>query len=57
MHEQTLAELENQSEDEWKLRIEGQLYETGKKLNVTGYEDLRLYIKNELSGIPLREVN
>lgn len=57
LHEQTLAELENQSEDEWKLRIEGQLYETGKKLNVTGYEDLRLYIKNELSGIPLREVN
>lgn len=57
LHEQTLAELESQSEDEWKLRIEGQLYETGKKLNVTGYEDLRLYIKNELSGVPLREVN
>ena len=57
LHEQTLAELEAQSEDEWKLRIEGQLYETGKKLNVTGYEDLRIYIKNELSGAPLQEVN
>ena len=57
LHEQTLAELEAQSEDEWKLRIEGQLYETGKKLNVTGYEDLRVYIKNELSGAPLQEVN
>ena len=57
LHEQTLAELEAQSEDEWKLRIEGQLYETGKKLNVTGYEELRVYIKNELSGAPLQEVN
>lgn len=57
LHEQTLAELEAQSEDEWKLRIEGQLYETGKKLNVTCYEDLRVYIKNELSGAPLQEVN
>lgn len=57
LHEQTLAELEAQSEDEWKLRIEGQLYETGKKLSVTGYEELRVYIKNELSGAPLQEVN
>lgn len=57
LHEQTLAELEAQSEDEWKLRIEGQLYETGKKLNVTGYEDLRIYIKNELSGVSPKEEN
>jgi len=57
LHEQTLAELEAQSEDEWKLRIEGQLYETGKKLNVTGYEDLRLYIKSELSAVSPQEVN
>ena len=52
-----MAELEAQSEDEWKLRIEGQLYETGKKLNVTGYEDLRIYIKNELSGVSPKEEN
>ena len=55
VHEQSLAELDAQSEDEWKLRIEGQLYETGKKLNVTGYEEIRLYIKNELSGITRQE--
>lgn len=57
IHEQSLAELEAQSEDAWKLRIEGQLYETGKKLNVTGYEEIRLYIKNELSGVTRQEVN
>lgn len=56
LHEQTLAELEAQSEVEWKLRIEGQLYETGKRLNVTGYEELRVYIKNELSGVSPQEV-
>lgn len=57
LYEKSVAELESQSEDEWKLRIEGQLYETGKKLNVTGYEELRLYIKKELSGISPEEVN
>ncbi len=50
LHEQTLAELEAQSEAEWKIRIEGQLYETGKKLNVTCYDDLRSYIRTELGS-------
>ena len=49
--EHTLAELAAQSESEWKLRLEGQLYETGKKLNVTSFEDLRTYIKQELNGV------
>ena len=49
--EHTLAELAEQSETEWKLRLEGQLFETGKKLNVTGFEELRLYITKELSTI------
>ena len=55
--EHTLAELAAQSETEWKLRLEGQLYETGKKLNVTGFEELRVYISNELSGVQPQEVN
>lgn len=55
--EHTLAELAAQSETEWKLRLEGQLYETGKKLNVTGFEELRVYINNELSGVQPQEVN
>lgn len=51
LHEQTLAELDAQSELDWKLRIEGQLIDTGSKLNVTDFEELREYIKNELKGI------
>ena len=57
VQEKTLAELERQSEADWMLRLEGQLFETGTKLNVTGFEELREYIKNELSGIELREVS
>jgi hypothetical protein len=53
--EHTLAELAEQSETEWKLRLEGQLFETGKKLNVTGFEELRLYITKELSTIQTQE--
>ena len=56
VQEKTLAELERQSEADWMLRLEGQLFETGTKLNVTGFEELKEYIQNELSGIALREV-
>ena len=50
-HRQTLEELERQSESDWKLRMEGQLFETGKKLSVTSFDELRRYIRQELSGI------
>lgn len=53
--EHTLAELAAQSESEWKLRLEGKLYETGKKLNVTGFDELQEYIFNELSGVQPRK--
>ena len=39
------------------LRLEGQLYETGKRPNVTPFEELRQYIKQELQGITPQEVN
>lgn len=57
LHEQTFAELEAQSETDWKLRLEGQLIETGKKINVTSLEELRNYIKQELSGLDPQEEN
>lgn len=55
-YELSLAALEAQSEQDWKLRLEGRLFETGRKINVTGFEELRAYIKAELSGISLQEV-
>ena len=55
-HERSVEELENQSEIDWQLRIQGQLFETGKRINVTPFEELRRYIRQELSGISLEEV-
>lgn len=55
VHEQSLDALDSQSETDWKLRLEGQLFETGKKLNVTSFEELRRYIRQELSGVTLKE--
>lgn len=55
LHEQTLEELNSQSEADWKLRIEGQLIETGKKINVTSFDELQRYIKQELGDLFLQE--
>jgi len=50
LHEQSLSELETQSEADWKLRLDGQLFETGQKINVTGFDELKAYIKQALSN-------
>ena len=53
VHEMTLSALADQSEHDWKLRMEGQLFETGKKIDVTPFAELKAFIRQELS--PLRE--
>ena len=50
-HEMSLSALAEQKEQEWKLRMEGQLFETGKRINVTPFAELKAYIRQELSGI------
>jgi len=50
IHERSISELEEQSKRDWELRLQGQLFETGKKINVTGFDELRTYIKKELSS-------
>jgi len=55
IHEQSLKALAAQSEKEWKLRMEGRLFETGKRINVTPYEVLREYIMEQLKSINLPE--
>ena len=57
IHEQSLSALDSQSESEWMLRLEGQFYETGKKISVTGFDELRRYIRQELNGVSLQEDN
>ena len=55
LHEQTLIALQTPEEKEWKLRLQGQLFDTGKKLNVTDYETIKAYIENELKNVTIKE--
>ena len=48
LHQQSFPPVCDQSEEDWKIRMEGQLYETGQKLRVTGFDALRDYICQEL---------
>ena len=49
--ERSLNELKDMSSEEWKTRIEGQICNTGPKLNITSYEELRSFIKEELGDL------
>lgn len=49
LHQHSIQLIRDQSEEDWKIRMEGQLYETGQKLHVTGFEELRTYIRQEFS--------
>lgn len=48
LHQQSFPPVCDQSEEDWKIRMDGQLYETGQKLRVTGFDVLRDYICQEL---------
>ena len=55
LHEQPLSDLASLTKSDWELQMKGQLFETGKKLNVTGFDELKQYIKSELGGIMPQE--
>ena len=46
--EQTYSALANQTREQWQIRVEGQLCNTGMQLNVTDYDTLREFIMVEL---------
>ena len=47
IHQHSFPPVCEQSEEDWKIRMEGQLYEIGQKLHVTGFDVLRDYIRQE----------
>lgn len=55
LYEQDAAALGCQSEEDWKLRLDGRLFEAGKKLSITGFEKLQRFIKRELGTIEFQE--
>jgi len=56
LHEQPFSALAILTKLDWELRVKGQLFETGKRLNVTGFDELKGYIMNELGGVMPQEV-
>ena len=46
--EQTYSALAAQTREQWQIRVEGQLCNTGMQLNVTDYDMLREFISQEL---------
>jgi len=47
----TLQKMVLQTKEQWQMRMEGQLCSTGEKLNVTPYEELRAFIRQELGEL------
>jgi hypothetical protein len=58
LHQHIFPPVESQSETDWKIRIEGQLFETGEKIHVTGFDELRSFISEELGrGVTEEKAN
>ena len=49
--EQTAADLVRQTTENWKIRLEGRLCSTGRRLNITPYEELKAFIQEELGDL------
>ena len=56
VHEQSYETLANMNKEEWNLRVKGQLFETGTSFKVTGFDELRAYITEQLGSITPKEV-
>jgi len=57
VHEQSYETLANMKKEEWNLRVKGQLFETGTSFKVTGFDELRTYITEQLGSVTPKEVN
>lgn len=49
--EQTMAELVRQTPENWQIRLKGRLCDSGNKLNITPYEELKAFIQEELGEL------
>lgn len=54
-HERSLAEPEKQSEEDWMLRLEGQIVFSKEKCKVTSFAEIKAFIQEELKGINMEE--
>ena len=54
-HRLASSSLELQSEEAWKLWLEGQLFETGEKLQVTSFDEMQQFIAEQLAPLNHQE--
>lgn len=55
IHEKSLAELERQSEEDWMLRLEGQIIASEERRKITSFAEIKAFIQQELKGINMEE--
>ena len=46
-----MNELANQTREQWKIRIDGQLFNSGRRLSITPYDELKAFIQEELGDL------
>ena len=49
--EQTATDLVRQTKENWQIRLEGRLCNTGLRLNITPYEELKAFIQEHLGEL------
>ena len=49
--EQTAADLVRQTAENWQIRLDGQLCDSGQRLKITPYEELKAFIQEELGEL------
>jgi len=50
LHRHLYPSVESQNKNDWNIRTEGRLIETGDKLHITEIDELKRFISQELSG-------
>ena len=53
--EQAMSELQSQTREQWQLRLEGQLVQMGRQLEITPYEELQAFVQSEIGDLQLEE--
>ncbi len=49
LHRRIFPPIESQGKSDWKIKMEGKLFETGAKIRATDFDELRRFISQELS--------
>ena len=49
--QETAAELVRQTKENWQIRLEGRLCNSGRKLKITPYEELKAFIQEQLGDL------